>query len=100
MIEALPLNGLISAFLAGIVLGVFFFGGLWWTLQKLISSRRAALWVSASMLFRTSVTLLGFYFVGHGSWKRMLTCLFGFLIARFVIFRLSRKSGGLCESKL
>ena len=50
---------------AGLLLGAFFFGGLWWTVIKGVSSPRPALWFFTSMLLRMSVTLAGFYFVGR-----------------------------------
>ena len=55
--------GLASALVAGVLLGAFFFGGLWWTVRKGLSSKRAALWFLGSMLLRMSVALTGFYFV-------------------------------------
>ena len=45
--------------LAGWSLGLFFFGGLWWTVGKLVRSRTPAHWMIASTLVRTGVTLLG-----------------------------------------
>ena len=53
--------GLASALVAGVLLGAFFFGGLWWTVRKGLSSNRAALWFLGSLLLRMSVTLTGFY---------------------------------------
>ena len=41
------------AFLAGALLGAFFFGGLWWTVQKGVASERPALWFLGSLLLRT-----------------------------------------------
>ena len=77
-------------FLTGGLLGAVFFGGLWWTIRKGISSRRAAIWFSGSLLFRMTVALLGFYLVGHDHWKRMLVCLAGFFLARVVVTRINR----------
>ena len=37
-----------------------------------------------------SITLAGFYFVGHENWKRWLLCLLGFVLARLVVKRLTR----------
>jgi F1F0 ATPase subunit 2 len=36
------------------------------------------------------MTLGGFLFVTHGDWRRLVGCLAGFLIARFLILRFSR----------
>lgn len=78
------------AFAAGGLLGVFFFGGLWWTVQKGLKSKRPGLWFFGSMLFRTIITLSGFYGVAADQWQRFLACLVGFVFARFIIVRLSR----------
>jgi F1F0 ATPase subunit 2 len=85
------LPSLALAFVAGSVLGVFFFGGLWWTVQKAVTSEQAAVWFLGSLLLRTCLILTGFYLVAQGHWSRILACLLGFLIARFlVVKRLSR----------
>ena len=81
---------LAAAMAAGFSLGAFFFGGLWWTVKRGVSSQRPALWFLGSMLLRMSITLVGFYFVGHENWKRWLLCLLGFVLARLVVQRLTR----------
>jgi len=78
------------ALVAGLVLGTVFFGGLWWTVRKGVSSKHPALWFLGSMLVRMSIVLLGFYFVGRGDWQRLVACLIGFIIARFIVMRLTR----------
>jgi F1F0 ATPase subunit 2 len=87
MNEALSLS---AALIAGIVLGVFFFGGLWWTVRRGVSSKRVALWFIGSMLLRTSVVLVGFYFVLGDNWQRLVSGLLGFVLARLIVMRLSR----------
>jgi len=81
---------LISALLAGFLLGAVFFGGLWWTVQRGLSSRRPALWFLGSLLFRTSIAVAGFYFAAGGHWERLLICLFGFFTMRRIVLRLTR----------
>ena len=44
---------------AGLVLGAIFFGGLWWTVIRGLSSRQPALWFLGSLLLRMSITLIG-----------------------------------------
>ena len=80
---------LVFAFGAGGGLGAMFFGGLWWTVQKGVSSKHPALWFFGSLLLRMSIALAGFYLVSGGHWKRLLACLFGFVIARFIVTRLT-----------
>lgn len=75
---------------AGFLLGAVFFGGLWWTVRKGLSSRQSALWFLGSMLLRMGIALAGFYFVGRGDWRRLIACLLGFVIARFVVTWLTR----------
>ncbi|WP_313952601.1 ATP synthase subunit I [Accumulibacter sp.] len=84
------LFALVLAGMAGFALGVVFFGGLWWTVQKAVSSRRPALLFLGSLLLRMSLALAGFYAVGHSDWQRLLACLFGFVVVRFVAVRLTR----------
>ena len=81
---------LVLALVTGVLLGAMFFGGLWWTVQKGVSSKRPALWFFGSLLLRTSIALAGFYFIARGHWERLLLCLLGFVIARLIVTRLTR----------
>jgi len=81
---------LVLAGLAGCLLGTLFFGGLWWTVRKGVSSKRPALWFFGSLLLRTSITLAGFYFIARGHWGRLPVCLLGFFITRLIVTRLTR----------
>jgi F1F0 ATPase subunit 2 len=90
MNEFLPL---VVAAATGALLGAFFFGGLWWTIRRAISSDQPALWFCGSLLLRTSITLTGFYFVGQEYWERWLLCLLGFVLARLLAGWLTRLSG-------
>ena len=81
---------LVLALVAGLLLGAIFFGGLWWTVRKGISSKSPALWFLGSMLLRMGIVLLGFYFVGRDDWQRLVACLLGFIIARIIVMRLTR----------
>ena len=87
MIETLSL---VLALVTGVLLGAMFFGGLWWTVQKRVSSKWPALWFFGSLLLRTSIALAGFYFIARGHWERLLVCLLGFVIARLIVTRLTR----------
>src|SRR5271165_2374896 len=75
------------ASLAGALLGAFFFGGLWWTVQKGVTSPRPALWFLGSLMVRTGLILAGIYFVAQGHWSRLVMCLLGFLLARVIVVR-------------
>lgn len=76
---------LVLALVAGLSLGVIFFGGLWWTVRKGMASSRPALWFLVSFLLRMGIVMAGFYFVGQGDWHRLVVCLVGFVIARLLV---------------
>ncbi|MCM4168074.1 ATP synthase subunit I [Arenibacter sp. H213] len=81
---------LLPALLAGIILGVLFFGGLWYTVRIGLHSKRTTLIFIGSLIIRMAVVVIGFYYVGADSWQKMLACLGGFLIARILITRITK----------
>jgi len=85
---------LVLALLGGLALGIVFFGGLWWTVQRGVSSKQPALWFFASLMLRTAIVVAGFYFVMHGDWRRLVSSLFGFILARLCIVRLTSTAFG------
>jgi len=80
---------LVLVLVTGVLLGVMFFGGLWWTVRKGVLSKQPALWFFGSLLLRMSIALAGFYFIARGHWERLLVCLLGFVMARLIITRLT-----------
>jgi F1F0 ATPase subunit 2 len=90
MSEALVL---VLAGMAGGLLGGVFFGGLWWTVRRGLSSQRPAAWFVGSLLVRMGITLAGFYLVGREDWKRLVACLVGFVMARLVVTWLTHSRG-------
>jgi F1F0 ATPase subunit 2 len=82
--------GLLPSLAAGLLLGAMFFGGLWWTIRKALSSRSPASWFLSSLLLRSSLTVIGFYWVSGGRWENLLACVAGFIIARLIVTRLTR----------
>ncbi len=83
---------LLVALLEGALLGLFFFAGLYWTVRQLDSSNQVALLFLGSMLLRTSVVILGFYFILGDNWQRLIAGLLGFVIARILVTRLIRNA--------
>jgi F1F0 ATPase subunit 2 len=76
---------LAAASVAGLLLGVMFFGGLWWTVRAGVTSRRPALWFLGSLVLRMSIALSGFYIVGREHWQPLVACLLGFITARLIV---------------
>lgn len=81
---------LLLAFIAGLALGTLFFGGLWITVKKTVTAKVPAILVLSSFFLRVGIVLVGFYFVSQGNWQRLLICLFGFIIARFIVAYLTK----------
>jgi F1F0 ATPase subunit 2 len=83
---------LIRALFAGLLIGMLFYGGLWWTIRRALSNSYVGVWVLGSFLLRTCIALAGFYVVARNDWRALLACLLGFLVARIGITRLTRVS--------
>ena len=81
---------LILTLFAGVLLGAIFFGGLWWTIRRIVSSKQPTLLFFFSLLLRMGITLAGFYFLARGDWRRVLACLVGFMLARILVTWLTR----------
>jgi F1F0 ATPase subunit 2 len=84
---------LLLAWIAGGVLGAFFFGGLWWTVRQVVWAERPALWVFGSLMLRMSVALAGIYFVSGHHLDRLLACFFGFVMARLLVTQITMPPG-------
>lgn len=82
---------LLPALAMGILFGVIFFGGLWWTVRIGMKSPHAWLWFLGSFVLRLSITLVGFYTVANDDWKKFLACLVGFLLARIATTYVTRE---------
>lgn len=48
---------LVPVLVTGVLLGGMFYGGLWWTVRKGVSSQRPALWFFGSLLLRMSIEI-------------------------------------------
>ncbi len=83
---------LLPVLLAGALLGVIFFAGLYWTVRLGTKSAHPALWFLSSFLLRTTITLSGFYLLTDGQWPKILACLLGFISARIIVIRITRPS--------
>jgi F1F0 ATPase subunit 2 len=79
---------------AGLLLGAFFFGGLWWTVVMGLASPNPALWFLGSMVLRMAVLLTGLALVGQDDWRQWITCLLGIVLARTIVKRLARPPAG------
>ena len=84
------ISNMVLPFIVGWLLGILFFGGLWFTVKKLTASKMTALLVLGSFIVRVGIVLIGFYFIGSGDWKKLIVCLIGFIVARFAIIHFTK----------
>jgi F1F0 ATPase subunit 2 len=82
----------LMAFFVGMGAGVFYFGGLWWTVRRLPSARQPALLTLGSFFVRAGLSLAAFYFASGGQWQRILVSLLGFIIVRVFLVRRIRSA--------
>lgn len=73
------------ALIIGMLLGLFYFGGLWMTIHKIPSSRSPMLLTIGSFLLRAGIVIGVFYLVAQGQWLRVIICLIGFLVMRTIL---------------
>jgi len=85
---------LVLVFTVGMGLGLFYFGGLWLTIQRLPQSQHPGLLTLGSFLLRLLGCFAGFYAVMDGSWLHLLLALLGFLLVRHFLVR----HWGPCET--
>jgi F1F0 ATPase subunit 2 len=70
--------------IAGMALGLLYFGGLWLTIQRLPHTRYPIPLMLGSMIVRTAFTIGGFYYVMSQHWERAIACLIGFILMRMI----------------
>lgn len=76
---------LIFRFMAGTVLGVLFYGGLWMTVRRIITTPHPIALTLGSFVGRSVITLMGFFLVTNGQWQNAVACLAGFALARVLV---------------
>jgi F1F0 ATPase subunit 2 len=73
--------------LAGLSLGTFFYGGLWFTVRALPWSNHPVALALGSFWARTALVLAGFVLVAARSWLDAAVCLAGFVLVRILMSR-------------
>lgn len=77
---------LFTSFMAGTVLALVFFGGLWVTLKSLSGSNKPILKIVTSLFLRLGLVVTLFYLLAsHGGWLHLIAALNGFTVVRLLI---------------
>ena len=83
---------LIVGFCVGAVVGIFYFGGLWFTLRRLPPARHPIVLALGSLVLRTGIAVAVLVLmVRGGRWQRLLLCVAGFVVARLVLVGVLRR---------
>lgn len=79
---------LAGALVAGSAIGLFYFGGLWLTVTRILGSRNPHLLLIGSFFLRLAVSLAAFYALVPWGWQAMAVAMAGLLITRQVLTRI------------
>ncbi len=72
---------------AGLVLGGFYFAGLWWTLERLGRWRQPAVALGVSFLVRAALLMTALLWITGGRPLPIIAALVGFWVSRFIFCR-------------
>lgn len=78
---------LILILLAGLGLGILFYGGLWMTVRALPGSRHPTVLALASFWGRTALVIAGLLLAMAHRWQNAIAFLLGFVLARVLLSR-------------
>ena len=81
---------LVISLLAGVALGVLFYGGLWITIRRLPTTGHPLGVTLGSLLLRMAMVLAGLLLVTRGRWQNAAACLAGFVLGRIAVSRYLR----------
>ncbi|MFO7965833.1 MAG: ATP synthase subunit I [Desulfobacterales bacterium] len=77
----------------GICIGLFYYGGLYWTVCRMVGSKRAVFFSISSFFFRLAVFLAAVYVIFDGRINRLFWILAGFFSARILMIKMVSKTG-------
>jgi F1F0 ATPase subunit 2 len=84
--DSSPLILVLSA-LAGIILGILYFGGLWLTITKMQTLKNPGIFLTLSFILRTALVIGGFYLIADGKLERLAVAMLAFFVTRFVFIK-------------
>jgi F1F0 ATPase subunit 2 len=87
-------DGAILGLLAGLALGLVYFGGLWWTVRRVPTWRRPERALLASFVARALLALPAFAALALHGPVPLVAALVGFLVARAALQASTARCGG------
>ena len=80
---------LVISLAVGVVLGMAYFGGLWWTVARLDRVHKPALFFLFSLTIRLACLLSAYFLILQLGILPLMFSLVGLLLARIVVLRLA-----------
>ncbi len=79
--------------IGGILLGIIFFGGLYWSVNQLSKVRHPAVLMIVSAFVRMGILLFGIYLLADSNIKNIFAILIGVILVKVVmVFTVQKKS--------
>ena len=81
------MNGLIAliSIICGLLLGLIYFGGLWFTVQRFVHHRWPPWAMVVSFIVRMGLVLVVFYGLLMQHWTYVVTALIAFVVTRQIL---------------
>ncbi|WP_422484749.1 ATP synthase subunit I [Gudongella sp. DL1XJH-153] len=73
---------MVIAFITGVLLGFVFFGGLYFSVNRIADMKHPAVFMLASMIVRMLIVLVGLYLIRGDSLYNIPLALLGIILAR------------------
>jgi F1F0 ATPase subunit 2 len=77
----------LGSVVGGIGLGLFYFGGLWWTVNRIQTAGSPVAIYLTSLVLRGSVVLICLFLILQAGVLPMLAAMVGFVMVRLVLVR-------------
>jgi F1F0 ATPase subunit 2 len=81
------------ALAAGAAVGAFYFGGLWLTVRRVVTSDHPVLLTFGSFAVRAVVAVAVMVWIARTHWQLLLAAMAGFVLVRVVMTRKLRPEG-------
>ena len=75
------------ALAAGVAIAAFYFGGLWLTVRRAVTSRRPALLTFGSFALRGTVAVVAMVWIARVHWQLLLATMAAFVLVRLAATR-------------
>ena len=95
----MDVSTLLLAAIFGAAMGVFYYGGLWLTVQRLSRVKNPTFWSNLSLLIRVFVLLGLCYFFLELLQAAALAAFVGFLVARTLVMGAVHKGAAVADKR-